>query len=676
MSRLRFRALRLRCATTVGSFGADLTFSDGLNVIEARNSRGKSISTQSILYALGMEAMLGPRHDVPLPDAMTIRLRAPDERDLEVTESRVWLEVDGIDGRAATLMRWAKHPTIDLKLVTVWDGPVLTQGGTYHQHDHLVRAEGVLDREVGLHHFLCDLVGWSPPTIVQANGRERPLYLEYLFGLLFVEQRGGWAGIQALRPQYFQPEADRRAVEYLVGLTVYERSRRRAAIDRDLAVQREAWRAAVAGLQNRLSGSALVLNGVPPDASQTFDAGDAQILHVESGRTLTEEVGEIQDQLSRARDALNAPPGNDDQRQLTELAELGQLERDLPILSAATAGLQEGVAIRESTLKSVDQTIEHLREDLQRNKDVNRIRTMGSTGWAQADPDCPTCHRPLGDVVLTSDQQRPMSLDDNISFIDAELRTFVALRAATDDELALRREQLGAHTNKLRELRLRLRALRSATTAPRGTPSAAAIRDELLLEDRVQRLLSFESQLGDLRETLTTVAANVQQLDLARRELPDEGLTPVELAKLQAFRDSFVEQLELYDFTSKTPEDLYLSDTSYRPMDRGAEVSVGVSASDGIRMIWAYLIALMEVGRDPRAHHPGFVVFDEPGQQSTDRVSFDSLLARASTVGEAGQQVILATSEEPDRLATALEGIPHTLRSIPGRLLLPVDDRR
>jgi hypothetical protein len=671
VSRLRFRALRLRCATTNGPFGADLSFSDGLNVIEARNSRGKSISTQSILYALGMEAMLGPRHDVPLPDAMTIRLRAPDDREFEVTESRVWLEVEGVAGRTATLMRWAKHATIDLKLVSVWDGPALTLGGTYHQHDHLVRAEGVLDRDVGLHHFLCDLIGWSPPTILQANGRERPLYLEYLFGLLFVEQRGGWAGIQALKPQYFQPEADRRAVEYLTGLMVYERSRRRAEIDRDLRVLRDAWRTAIVRLQDRLSGSALLLNGVPSDASQTFNSDEAQILHLESGRSLLEEVGEVRERLMRASETLSVPPATDDQQQLAELA---QLERDLPILSAATAGLQERVAITESTVKSVDQTIERLREDLQRNKDVSRIRSMGSSGWAQSDPDCPTCHRPLGDVVLVSEQQRPMSLDDNIAFIDAETKTFLALRAATGDELELRREQLGAHTNKLRELRLRLRALRSATTSPEGTPSAAAIRDQLLLEDRLQRLMYFESQLGDLRDTLTAIAANLRTLESARRGLPDEGLTPEERATLQQLRDDFVQQLEVYGFTSKSPEDLSLSDTSYRPMDRGAEVSIGVSASDGIRMIWAYLIALMEVGRDPQSHHPGFVVFDEPGQQSTDRVSFDSLLARASTAGEAGQQVIVATSEEPDRLASALEGIPHSLRTIPGRLLLPLTD--
>jgi hypothetical protein len=198
VSRLQLRRLRLRVQTEAGPHGADLEFWPGLNVLEARNSRGKSICTQAVLYGLGMEAMLGPRHDVPLPDAMTTRLRTREGAWARVLESQVWLEIEGVDGRVANLARWAKHPTIDRRLVSVWDGPVLTDGGAYAQHDHLVRDEGVVTREVGLHHFLAGLMGWQIPEILRTDGRTTPLYPEYMFALLFVEQRGGWSGLQAL----------------------------------------------------------------------------------------------------------------------------------------------------------------------------------------------------------------------------------------------------------------------------------------------------------------------------------------------------------------------------------------------------------------------------------------------------------------------------------------------
>jgi hypothetical protein len=48
---LRLRHLRLRAETEVGTFGADLPFTSGLNVIWADNTKGKSTCLQGILYA-------------------------------------------------------------------------------------------------------------------------------------------------------------------------------------------------------------------------------------------------------------------------------------------------------------------------------------------------------------------------------------------------------------------------------------------------------------------------------------------------------------------------------------------------------------------------------------------------------------------------------------------------
>ena len=46
---LRLRHLRLRAETGRGRFGADIPLSDGLMVIRADNSRGKSTAIQSLL---------------------------------------------------------------------------------------------------------------------------------------------------------------------------------------------------------------------------------------------------------------------------------------------------------------------------------------------------------------------------------------------------------------------------------------------------------------------------------------------------------------------------------------------------------------------------------------------------------------------------------------------------
>ena len=44
----------------MGLYGTDIAFAPGLNVIRAPNTSGKSTCIQAIIYALGLEGMLGP----------------------------------------------------------------------------------------------------------------------------------------------------------------------------------------------------------------------------------------------------------------------------------------------------------------------------------------------------------------------------------------------------------------------------------------------------------------------------------------------------------------------------------------------------------------------------------------------------------------------------------------
>lgn len=95
-----------------------------------------------------------------------------------------------------------------------------------------------------------------------------------------------------------------------------------------------------------------------------------------------------------------------------------------------------------------------------------------------------------------------------------------------------------------------------------------------------------------------------------------------------------------------------------------------LSASDGIRTKWAYLMSFLETARRFETNHPGFLILDEPRQQSTAEMSFEKLLSRASQSRDWNQQIVFATSEEPEILRQMLDGIPHTLIDLSGRKVL------
>ena len=68
---MRLRRIEISVATTDGQYGAALDFPDGLVVVWADNSMGKSTCLKAIVVALGLEAMLSAQQsDLPLPPAV------------------------------------------------------------------------------------------------------------------------------------------------------------------------------------------------------------------------------------------------------------------------------------------------------------------------------------------------------------------------------------------------------------------------------------------------------------------------------------------------------------------------------------------------------------------------------------------------------------------------------
>src|SRR3546814_14124726 len=81
---------------------------------------------QAMLYALGLEKMLSPRREVPLPHAMTTYLRCDDESQIDISQSWVELEIENGAGNIVPVHRPVKEAGVDNRLITVWFGATLS----------------------------------------------------------------------------------------------------------------------------------------------------------------------------------------------------------------------------------------------------------------------------------------------------------------------------------------------------------------------------------------------------------------------------------------------------------------------------------------------------------------------------------------------------------------------
>ena len=146
-------------------------------------------------------------------------------------------------------------------------------------------------------------------------------------------------------------------------------------------------------------------------------------------------------------------------------------------------------------------------------------------------------------------------------------------------------------------------------------------------------------------------------LDVQERlkKLPKGVLSERDLKKLSDWQTSFQQQLIRYKMGSLDVSDVKLSLDTYEPEAEKLYLKADVSGSDLIRLHWAYLIGLLEVGTQATGNHPGLLIFDEPQQQSVEESSFQEMLRHA--MGEKNCQIIIATSHERESIGAFLKSI-------------------
>lgn len=668
---LRVRELRLIAETTAGTFGRELSFRDGLNLIRADNTHGKSTVMQSIIYALGLEAMVDPRHDVPLPPAMTDTLRDAEGEEHAVSESYVMLEIENGEGTRLTCQRWVAHERMDRHLVRTWRGGALSRpSSAYEQEDYFVRRPGSAVSGSGFHHMLAEFLGWELPMLPRDEGTEVPLYLEMIFPLLYVEQKRGWGGIQATMPSYGIPNARRRAIEFILGLGVYRRARERNELLAEIERLRGGYRQILAEFHGRLEGTGVVLQGLETEMPTSWPAVEPALMAaIEDGQWvgLSELLRGLRE---RHRNLVEeeVPTAEEASRGLEEA--LRANERLLGGLTAAATELRQSLALDEDQLSSLHRRIEALEEDRRRYRDAITLKSLGADEVSILEGDeCPACHRPLPTALIVPEAPPPMSLEQNVEFIAEQIQTFRLMQSDTARHRDVEAQRLAALRARVEEVRREIRAARATLVSPAGQPSVAAVREQLRLEDRISTLEEIDQDFVGLLERLRPVIEEAARARDRLVALPKERLDTEDEEKLAALERSVVAQLRDYGFLSFSVDTIGISRDNYLPTREGFDLGFVTSASDAIRIVWSYLLGLLEVGRNRTTNHPGLLMFDEPRQQAADAVSFQALLRRAAEVNRTGQQVLFATSEPTESLGRFLAGLDYAQTTFDGMAL-------
>ncbi len=635
--------IELTAQTNGGEFSVDIPLSKGLNVIRAENSSGKSTCVNAIAYGLGLEAILGPRSKRPFPKSLyeVIYDNKTDENEYYVSSSRVCLILKNSANDVA-------HVSRDI----LGDESKVTVRQNEKDTDYFLGSSGKVGSaksERGFHSWLARFIGWELPNVVTFDGGEVKLYLECIFSLFFIEQKRGWSEIQANIPTvYGIKNVKKTSVEFCLGIDSFEHEKKLTRLKNSVEKSEHEWDKLRSAAEGVADFNSVILNSIP-DLKNYKDSFDVEFLYQDGDTTYS--VSQRQRSLKAlieniSKDVAAATP--DSEKLSSQQAILRTLRREAEKNS-------EDTELAMLSLSDVESKISTLNNELDRYQQLRRLRDVGSSIEVDLDTKtCPICESELYDTLGNRSVKRePMTLDENIEFLKNQAEFYVNIKIRNAETLKnyqssgkLIAARIGKESKVLEDLRKDLDDINGETKA--------LIRQKLQAEIELRETDKLGSSLNDLKGQAARIFSAWSGSVAALKALRGASSGNNRALVIRELLGLIKGNLQAFNFTPAAIGYISLSEQTLRPEQDGYDIVAETSASDYIRIIWAYTLALLQLaGQKDDVLHGGFIVFDEPRQHEASKFSFANLIDKASESKGFEGQVIFATSLDVDVLQAA-----------------------
>ncbi|MCL9662551.1 hypothetical protein L2089_17825 [Paenibacillus hunanensis] len=639
MVQLKIDALKLNVVTDHGQFETFTAFSDGLNIVRAKNSTGKSSYVNSILYALGVEELLGGMNGKTMKPVLREELTYRGSI-CKVIESNVELQISNMNKKRITIRRWITSTSREEKLIEVEFGPSLTEIKKFEKQDFYVHFPGSAQNDAGFHSFLSDFLGWELPLVPSFDSKEKLLYIQTLFPLFFIEQIKGWSSFYAQpTTNYGIRELSTRAIEFILGLDVLNNSKQKEELRIERALISQEWLNLVNTIRDKANAIDATVEGLSekPELLSAFEifVYDENQKLVRLTERISERLYELNEKSTVVRSIKDVEKEHEERINSIE-------DKVLALQSEANSVRQEinsGVINR----RTLEENLAQLQQDLKSNQDAKRLLDLGSDKALYiAQGICPTCNQKIHETLLPQDIEfQPMTLDENIKYIKDQLSTFKFALNQSDNFVNEKNKRLKAITEALEEERRRLRGLKLELREDPRMLSNLDIEETLNLKWKIKELQEAESSFEKNRLSLNTLKTQWEEYLKKVKRIPEEFFSKLDKTKLETFENKFRYYLNQFGYSSTPLNEITISLDKYTPMVRGFDIKFDSSASDYIRLRWAFTLALNYVSNQHGGNHPHLLIMDEPGQQQMNIYSTGKLF---DSLSELNTQSIIASS--------------------------------
>lgn len=691
MKGFKIKAYKISVSTVNGDYGFACEFSNNLNVIRGNNSSGKSTFINGLVYSLGMEEIIGGQGVKVLPYALKEYVE-DNKTKIPIVTSFTFIELENSSGKRITIKRPIKSELKNPKLMEVIQGPYLTSvENSFDVIPTYLHDKGsAQSRESGFFRYLEDFIGVELPKVATANGGEAKLFLQEIFSAMLIEQKRGWTDYLANIPYFAIKDAKIKVVEFLLNLDVFENERKRNSILAEISDLNRQWSEAKYQLKLISETESLIVHGVSDAIDDSFDKNLVSVKKPKDGVDINmfdfvSELNKKLEEISHKSDQADDVPS-----QLTNKykEEKASLEKLIVSLDATTAD----VGIAKSRKRGYEDTLAGISEELDKNKIALKLKRFGSEQNIEvARESCPSCHQVIDDSLLLPDTfAQPMSIDENIKYLENQKKMVVRYIPGLDKQI----ERLQIQCKSLDEQISEKRALcLSISRDIRGFDSIteAEVRLKLQTEDQIAKISKANQKIDEVKLSLEGISLAYVEAAKKLKGLPAKNLSFSDRSKVDLLEATFKYLASSFGYNSAATSDIEINKDTLYPYLSGIElrqvepdskkegnhkvktdIKSDSSASDFVRLIWAYLLSIQVVSSQKQGNHFGCIVFDEPGQHSMRTSSVNELL-KVMSAQMSLQSIVAASFDENDSVfQESVVDVSHKLIHIEGKLLKPI----
>jgi len=656
---LKINRIKAISRTDGGEYGFDYTLSAGLNLISsAENTKGKSSAILAIYYCLGLEEIIGGKGKKILTSVYKTVVEGKDKGTYNVLESEAWLEISN-GSEVVTIKRAAEMINRNENLITVYHSNMDTAHDpkTYVEDMYVHSAHSTTSSK-GFHAFLEKFIGFDLPNVPSNDGSEYKLYMQLLFSGMFIEQKRGWADLFSAMPVLGIKDAKKRVVEYILGLDTLSNERKRASLKTQEAEIIHQWNLLISEISALCTHENCKVHNLSmkPCILDEQDIAKVCVTVIESGNpVIQDKLNELETRLLQLTQKTPKIVENFDELQ----AELDTTEKAIASLSNELATNRQALIIENDVISKLEANLQAISIDLQNNKDAQKLKKMGSDlDVSSFTGKCPVCEQAIQDSLLPIQNSTPlMSIEDNIHHLESQRAMVSFALTAHKKNRDTYDGNIQALSGRLFTLRRLAKSIRSDLYSVDDGLSETVVYERINIENRIQTLKQLINAVDSRLALLKELSGNWAKYVADKQTLPRTNFTDSDSHKVHVLETNFKHYLRAFNYKSVSSYDtIQISKENYLPTSEGFDMKFDSSASDNIRAIWAYTLALLRTSNEVGGNHPQIVMFDEPGQHSI--VTHDMVSLFSEMIGMAGiNQVILGITLNDTEICKAVEEI-------------------